>query len=312
MNDALTEHPVAWMDIYAAPQRLVKINRRRRFNLHVTGEGSPTVVLSAGFLGLTIDWALVQPFVARFARVVSFDNAGLGFSDPGPRPRTSTAIVEDLRAALKAAGISPPYVLVGHSAGGLRMRLFAALHPNEVTGLVIVDSVTADWETRLFGGSGRGSARDRKAYRRLLTMVRAGTLKADTDEYREHIRVPRAELTPAVNAAFHDMWTRPSYLMTAISESSHLNAATAEELAADCRSLGDLPLIVLSASKIGTMPIIGGNRERIDTWFAMHDQIAALSTRGERRIVDSGHNIPIEAPREVVAAITDVVEMLRA
>src|SRR4051794_36731987 len=103
------------------------------------GEGGPTVVLAAGFLGGTLDWGRVQPFVARSTRVVSFDTPGLGFSDPAPGPRSSTAIVADLRAALAAADLPPPYVLVGHSAGGLRMHLFAANHRDEVAGLVMVD-----------------------------------------------------------------------------------------------------------------------------------------------------------------------------
>jgi pimeloyl-ACP methyl ester carboxylesterase len=153
------------MDVYAKPQTLAPVTRRRRLNLRVSGEGSPTVVLAAGYLGLTIDWALVQPYVR--AQTVSFDNAGLGFSDAARGPSTSTAIVEDLRTALHSAGIDPPYVLVGHSAGGLRMRLFAARYPDEVAGMVMVDTVLADWEQRLYGGTCPSLAQDRDAYRKL-------------------------------------------------------------------------------------------------------------------------------------------------
>jgi len=297
------------MDVYASPQTLAPVNRRRRLNLHVTGEGSPTVILAAGYLGLTIDWALVQPYVARQTRVVSFDNAGLGFSDPARRPRTSTAIVEDLRAALLSAGIAPPYVLVGHSAGGLRMRLFAAQYPDEVVGMVMIDTVLADWEQRLYGGLCPSLAQDRENYRLLLKMSLAGALTPDTPEYIEHIRLPRPELSPAVNDAFHQMWTRPAYLRAAISESLHLRSSTPEEAAADRRPLGDMPLVVLSAGQIASTPMIQ-TAEQAQGWFAMHDEITALSSRGVRRTVDCGHNIPIERPRDVVQAIRDVLEMV--
>jgi len=299
------------MDVYARPQTLAPVTRRRRLNLHVTGEGSPTVILAAGYLGLTIDWALVQPYVARYCRTVSFDNAGLGFSDPARGPRTSTAIVEDLRAGLASAGIAPPYVLVGHSAGGLRMRLFAARYPDEVAGMVMVDTVRADWEQRLYGGVCPSLAQDRENYRLLLKMSLAGTLTPDKAEYVAHIRLPRPELSPAVNAAFHEMWTRPAYLRTAISESLNLRASTPEEAAADRRPLGDTPLVVLSAGQIASTPMIQ-NARQADGWFDMHDEIAALSSRGLRRTIDCGHNIPIEQPREVVTAIRDVLEMVAA
>jgi pimeloyl-ACP methyl ester carboxylesterase len=301
---------MAWLDLYARPQQLARVNRRRRLNLLAMGEGGPTVVLAAGFLGLTLDWARVQPFVARFARTVSFDTAGLGFSDPGPAPRTSTAIIQDLRAALRSAGFAPPYILVGHSAGGLRMRLFAALHPDEIAGLVLVDPVTADFEARLFSGPAPALVRERGAHRRLLALARAGALTSNRPEYREHIGLPRAGLTPAVNAALHAMWTRPSYLRTAISESQHFSAFSEEEALADRRCLGTTPLVVLSAGRVGDMPMIGGDQTLVEAWFTMHDDIVALSKRGEKHTVDSGHNIPIERPREVVAAIQHVIEML--
>jgi pimeloyl-ACP methyl ester carboxylesterase len=296
------------MDVYAKPQTLAPVTRRRRLNLRVQGDGSPTLVLAAGYLGLTIDWALVQPYVG--ARSVAFDNAGLGFSDAARGPRTSTAIVEDLRAALRGAGIDPPYVLVGHSAGGLRMRLFAARYPDEVAGMVMVDTVLADWEQRLYGGACTSLAQDRDAYRKLLRMSLAGTLTPSTPEYVEHIGLPHPVLSPAVNEAFHEMWTRPSYLQTAISESLHLKASTAEEAAADRRELGDMPLVILSAGQIASSPMIQ-TKSHLDGWYAMHEEIAALSTRSQRRMIDCGHNIPIERPRDVVAAIKDVLAMTR-
>ena len=118
------------MDLYyAAPQTQVKIARRRRLNLLIAGEGAPTVIFAPGGGCTTLEWAPVQHPISALTRTVAYDNAGFGFSDPGPLPRTAAAIVNDLRAALRAADVAPPYVLVGWSMGGLIMRLFAFRYP---------------------------------------------------------------------------------------------------------------------------------------------------------------------------------------
>ena len=109
-----------------------------RLHMEVEGQGSPTVILEAGFGGTAEAWAKVQPEVARFTRVVSYDRAGLGKSDPGPRPRTAARIARELHDALKASRVPPPYVLVGHSAGGAYARVFAHMYPKEVAGLILI------------------------------------------------------------------------------------------------------------------------------------------------------------------------------
>ncbi|MCG9915175.1 MAG: alpha/beta hydrolase [Phenylobacterium sp.] len=300
--------PPAAMDVYARAQTLAPISASRRLNLCITGEGPITVVLAAGYLGITLDWALVQHRLSRRFRVVSFDNAGLGFSDPGPEPRTSSAIVSDLRAALAAAQLGPPYILVGHSAGGIRMRLFAAHYLQDCLGLVMVDSCFADWEQRLYGGPSPHLDQEREVFQRLLERAEAGRLTPEAADYKARIAVPRSDLSPAMNATFHDMWTRPSYLRTAISESLHLRASTAIEAAADKKPLGQTPLAVLSATDT-TQSAFLENAAQTAAWFGMHDELADLSERGFRRLVDCGHNIPIEHPKAVVAAVEEVAAM---
>ena len=110
-----------------------------RLSLDIQGEGTPAVILESGFRGTHQSWAKVQPEVAKFARVVSYDRAGLGASDAGPSPRTAKQIAQELHDALKAAQVKPPYVLVGHSAGGAYLRVFAHLYPTEIAGLVLAD-----------------------------------------------------------------------------------------------------------------------------------------------------------------------------
>jgi len=107
-----------------------------RVHLYCTGRGSPTVVIVGG--GFSFNWGLVQPEVAKFTQVCSYDHSGIGWSDPGPKDSCSLRVSE-VHNALKNAGIKGPYVLVGYSLGGLVARLYAGRHPDEVAGVVFVD-----------------------------------------------------------------------------------------------------------------------------------------------------------------------------
>jgi pimeloyl-ACP methyl ester carboxylesterase len=135
---------------FTPPGKLVDIGGYR-LHLHCTGKGNPTVVLIAGGGDFSFDWSLVQPNVSRFARVCSYDRAGLAWSDPGPTPRTMRQDAHELHTLLSAAQIQAPYVLVGHSMGGLIARVYAAQYPNEVAGMVLVDATHED-TTLLFQG----------------------------------------------------------------------------------------------------------------------------------------------------------------
>jgi pimeloyl-ACP methyl ester carboxylesterase len=111
----------------------------RRMQLDCLGNGSPTVVMDSG-LNMTMEtWGPVPSNVATFTRVCTYNRLGLGHSDSGIAPRTSKAIVGELDALLAKAGISGPYVLVGHSFGGMNVRLYASEHPDKVVGIVLID-----------------------------------------------------------------------------------------------------------------------------------------------------------------------------
>lgn len=117
-----------------------------RLFVRCTGQGSPTVILDAGLAVSSDTWSLVQPEVAKFTRVCSYDRAFLGQSDPGPAPRTSQMIVDDLRALLQNAGIPGPYVLVGWSFGGFNMQLMARQDGGRsVIGMVLIDATPVQW-----------------------------------------------------------------------------------------------------------------------------------------------------------------------
>jgi pimeloyl-ACP methyl ester carboxylesterase len=119
-------------------QRTFDIGGRSLY-LECAGRGSPTVVMDAGLGNAHDTWQAVAPAVRRLTRTCTYDRANLGKSDPATTPRTSAGVVADLGRLLQAAAIRPPYVLVGHSFGGLNVRLFAADHPHQVSGLVLVD-----------------------------------------------------------------------------------------------------------------------------------------------------------------------------
>jgi pimeloyl-ACP methyl ester carboxylesterase len=131
----------------AARDQMVDVGGRR-IHVLVEGEGRPAVIFESGFTQGCKEWEKVQAEIAKAHVTMSYDRAGLGQSDPGRTPRTASQIVRDLHAALRAANVHPPYVLVGHSAGGLYIQMFAHLYPKEIRGLVFLDAVLPsflDW-----------------------------------------------------------------------------------------------------------------------------------------------------------------------
>ena len=126
-----------------SPGNLVNVGGYDMY-LYCAGTGTPTVIMESGYNDNSGTWSLVQPEVAKFTRVCVYDRAGLGQSDPAPEPHDSYQIIKELHSLLTNAGIEKPYVLVGHSLGGIYMRLFADNYPEEVVGLVLVDSAHVD------------------------------------------------------------------------------------------------------------------------------------------------------------------------
>jgi pimeloyl-ACP methyl ester carboxylesterase len=300
------------MDIYARPQQLVKVSRRRRLNVLITGEGSPTVILSAGGGCTTLHWGRVQPLLSRTNRVFAFDRAGMGFSDPGPLPRTTSRSLADLRAALKATGTEPPYVLVGHSMGSFDTQLFAFRRQEEVVGIVLVDPrgnrVPERLEAAAPSIAGRGE-RDLRQLRR-NAVIAARRPQPGSAEYEALAAPPEPQLTDAVNAALREATLRPSTWRTAASEGVSLNGASADELDAARRHLGMMPLIVLTAANAVSMFALPPQESEAakSVWETAHEELARLSDRGVRRDVPgAGHMVQLERPDVVVAAIREVI-----
>ncbi len=299
------------MNLYAQPQRLVRIGRRRKLNVNLSGSGGPTVILSAGAGCSTLHWGRVQGSLARTNRVLAFDRAGMGFSDPGPLPRTTSRVVSDLRAALAALGVGPPYVLVGHSMGSFDVRLFAFLHPDEVVGMVLVDprgNRHVERSNAAAPSLGPIQRREAGKLRRKAPMARSQP-PPGTAEYDALVGERDPTLADELNDALRDLALRPSYWRTIKAEGDAANGASADELRAAERQL-NIPLIVLSALW-GPIPGIPADEMQAmnAAWLASHDELAALSPRGVRRDAPDGvgHMIQLQRPDIVIDAIREVI-----
>jgi pimeloyl-ACP methyl ester carboxylesterase len=286
---------------FPPPGKFVMVNAAR-MHLHCTGQGSPTVVLDSGLSDAWIAWYKVQPQVARFTQVCSYDRAGLGWSEPNSRPRTSSFIAQDLHALLHNAGLVPPFVVVGHSMGGLDVRMYAKLYPSEVAGMVLVDASHPEQFDR-FPRDVRASGGEwRRAVLRVERLMPFGIPRlmdwcgtAQFSEVRDEFR------------AF-DCTTQQK--LGTIAEIDAFNGSLAEARTAG--SLGDLPLVVLSEDPDRPSP--GGPEPAFHrAWLVMQEELAHLSTRGSHVIAKgAGHQIHLERPDLVIGAIAKVVSEARA
>ncbi|MET0246601.1 MAG: alpha/beta hydrolase [Sphingomonas sp.] len=285
----------------------------RSIHIDCRGTGSPTVVFEAGLgSGGSVEWSLVHDQVARVTRACAYDRAGIMWSDAKDGPQDAVAVADDLHATLKAAGITDPLVLVGHSIGGPYIRTYAGRYGDQVAGLVFVDSSHADQVvelgkvTRTNMHPGKVSAlvdtASALSWTGLVRFLAAGTgspLLSARDRERmaayasSSIRGARAEL-----AGFDRT----------------MDAARA------VRTLGDRPLVVLTAMKpptaaelkaLGLTPEEGARFKQ--RWATLNGEIAALSTRSRQQLVpDAGHYIQYDRPDTVIAAVRDVVGQVRA
>ncbi|HEY3949248.1 alpha/beta hydrolase [Phenylobacterium sp.] len=313
----------AWWDGYLANGRLVALPDGRRMHLYCEGSGGPVVVLDAGLGDGAWSFAGVQDAIARTSRVCSYDRAGYGTSSPGPMPRDSKALADDLFAMLKASGEAGPYVVVGHSIASLDVREFALTHPKDVAGLVLIDPSYEGQMERMAAVAPTVAAAQANAtapYKMCAATPR--TEAAD----RLCGLIPTSGLPPAAQAWMKAQARGPAYFQAMLGELDAFQGADAadtreltgarEALAAKAKGrppLGDTPLVVLTATSHpapGMTAEEGVAMERL--WNAMHDQIAALSARGSNRIVPGAtHYIHDVRPQLVVDAVAEVVAAAR-
>ena len=290
-----------------------------RLHLHCTGAGSPSIVLDAALGAASLSWSLVQPELAKLSRVCSYDRAGFGWSDAGPMPRTAGRIAEELRTLLDRGGVPPPFLLVGHSFGGLVVEIFAQRFRREMAGMVLVDPAHAeDWvrpapkEQVLIDRGVRlcryGVIAARIGLARLVTMlVRSGQLtmarglvkaasRGALSKQDEAILAPVWKLPPDVRAPLAHVWSKPRFFQALGSQIGSISVSAAQVLEATAGGFGDLPLITISSTNPG------------DYRVRQQDALAARSTRGRHiRASKSGHWIPLDQPEVVIDAVKEIL-----
>jgi pimeloyl-ACP methyl ester carboxylesterase len=285
------------------------------------GQGSPTVLFESGLMSTVRSWDDIQPEIARSTRAVSYDRAGLGWSDPGPAPRDAERIVGELHELLERAEVSPPYILVGHSFGGLTTRLFAARYPEQVAGLVLIDPVVpGEWnpaneqnQKRIRTGATilrRASAFSRVGVIRFISLLlRVGAKRIAEPLVRLTSRgAPKGDgtsssplfwnLPPSERAMAAVFWAQPKFTETIASQLENLPQSSAQVAAAE--QLQGKAVTVISAANTPA--------ERKEE----HVAIAQLSIYGKHlTAMQSGHWVMTDEPELVLEAIQEMIARTR-
>jgi pimeloyl-ACP methyl ester carboxylesterase len=302
---------LASVDASARPGTLARLPDGRRLNFRCSGEGAPTILFEGGFAATSLAWVKVQSEVARRYRACAYDRAGYGFSDPGPPPRDGAATAKDLDDGLRALHIQGPFILVGHSAGGLYMRLFADRRPGDIAGMVLVDPSIEHQDQRfaaLFGPGAGGLQGQRSRAQTCLAAAKAGTLPSKDPALAPCTPTRRPTQPPAEYDARLAEAVRPSTWATQLSELDSLWGSTSSEVDAGRSAYGRLPLVVLTAdgTNAGSPAAV---RPALDAlWRSLHQEIAHHSERGaERLVAGSSHMMMLDKPEAVVQAIDAVV-----
>ena len=265
------------------PGHLVDIGGYR-LHLWCTGDGAPAVILDTGLGGSSADWGFVQPDVARFTRVCSYDRAGMGYSDPGPSPRTARRIASELAELLARSGIAGPVVLVGASIAGFDVRVFASDHPERAAGLVLVDASHED------------DVHEAPRMARFVPLLSTiGVLRLFGVSFGQRVE----SLAPSVRQFARATSFRAAGYQAAADEIIHIRDS-ASEVRSSRRKL-TIPVLVVT-----------GGRGADENWRQLQRDQASLSERGCLMIAEqSGHVVPIDQPEVVVDAIRAVVETVR-
>ena len=277
---------------YPPPGELVDVGGYR-LHINCTGTGSPTVIIDAGLGDWSTGWGFVQPEVAKTTRVCTYDRAGWAWSEAGPLPRDATQFAKELHTLLKNADIPGPYIMVGHSLGGLTVRVFVHDYAEEVIGIVLIDSMTTqqfaqsptDVQSRLNTQS--------RPFNPLVLLGRLGIVRL--------LGKPLGILTDEVPnpEAYNALSVRPQNIQAFIDDSRGMPAAGMQ--ASAVKSFGNLPLIVLTA-RLNDIP----------GWPVWQKELLQLSSNSQQLFAEnSGHNIEFDEPDAAVKAILLMVEQVR-
>ncbi|HEU5087057.1 MAG TPA: alpha/beta hydrolase [Roseiflexaceae bacterium] len=267
-----------------------------RLHINCVGTGSPTVVIDAGWGDWSASWSSwVQPEAAKTTRVCTYDRAGMGWSEPGPLPRTAKQFAKELHTLLQNAGIPGPYVLVGHSMGGLSVRMFAHEYATDVAGVVLIESMNPRQAKPAATTTPVPTTSQARSFSIITLPARIGFLRLFAGPLGL-----TSGLSPQVQPAYTAFSVTPRYIQTyLLDEGTGMPESLSQ--ASAVTTFGDLPLIVLSR---GLEP----DRD----WQAMQTELLNLSSHSQQVFADkSGHNVQLDQPEAAVAAIVKMVAQLR-
>jgi pimeloyl-ACP methyl ester carboxylesterase len=272
-----------------APGLMVLVGKHR-LHLYCSGQGEPAVVMDAGLGGTSLDWVRVQPELARHTRVCTYDRAGYGWSEPGPRPRSSGRIAKELHTLLRTAAVPGPYVLVGHSFGGFNVRLFASNYPEETAGLVLVDAAHED-QIRRFREEGGINTAPRGDF-----VVLSSPAIPDNMPYEV-----RPLARSLINSAKANQTMRDEVISFKRSAAQVRNA----------EPLPHVPLVILTrGQRVWPNTRKGDLLERL--WVRLQDDLAESQPHVPHLFAqNSGHYIQLDEPDLVVAAVRSIIASLR-
>jgi pimeloyl-ACP methyl ester carboxylesterase len=303
---------------FLKPDALIDIGEGRSMYLSQRGTGSPTVIFESGISATSLNWTHLQQAVSTFTRAVSYDRAGLGWSSPCVSPRTPSNIVRELRTLLQSAGIPPPYILVGHSFGGVVVRRFATDHPAEVAGLILVDPMRPeDWSgqnSSQIGELNQGELLTTIGLpcahlglaRLALTSLLTGSGKvarilgraagADGQRVFDRLICEVGKMPPETRPIVAAHWSSPHFYR---GMAAHLRAVPATVLEMqEAKPIEEIPVILLTPAT--AEPLTADALQRIGS-----------STR-QLFAEKSGHWIHLDEPALVLEAIRTVIARLRS
>ncbi|NJN81926.1 MAG: alpha/beta hydrolase [Caldilineaceae bacterium] len=261
---------------FLPPGKLVDVGGYK-LQIYCIGEGSPTVILDSAADMFSSDWAWIQPEIAKNTQVCSYDRAGMGWSDSSPKSRDAKQVVIELHSLLTNAGITGPYVLVGHSVAGLYVRLYASQYSDEVVGMVLIDPGHPDMDQKIPELQTQ-NANDANLVRTIQTLSYFGLPRLLAIGKNNAYGLP-AQQAAEVNAFV----SRPQHWAT-LSDLMKSTSATYDEVRAT-GTLGDMPLVVISANTAWFTK--GAPTDNARTILnTLHDKIAQLSTNHLHVIVD--------------------------
>lgn len=299
------------------PLKLVDLGGHR-LHVNCSGKGKPTVVVENGLGDFSFDWLLVQERVSKFARICTYDRAGYAWSDPGPKPRTFAQINLELHDALKKIGEKRPYVLVGHSFGGPVVRQFAMTYPRDVAGVVFVDAAFEGMRVGVGGNKTMKLGEDAKGKtipdpREEMQDSDKPMVSADAQPQGPNELDPMYKVLPEAIQQLQ-LWAQ-ALPQTEDAEGSQREWSS-EYFAKWMKTpqtgtLGNVPVIVMTRAQGGYADADVSATQLEKERKEGQAMLVKLSTNSRQIIVNSGHNMEVEAPDEVTAAIRSVVEAVR-